>query len=222
MPVARLLSIPWSFVDDERVQLWTWRTPHFEARIAAESARFSWHVRDLVSVVDDLGRLLMEGRTDDFAEAERGLREVIGKSYPYRYGYAGYAGSLATTFRIGSGQRIDFSQFGAATMIVTLRMPDGREQSYTGTLDTLHHEVTLTPRSGRVLRIKPSCILRIAGENGRRAADVTQADPTYTGIGRIYRGSVEVGCTGRSGYLQHTIDHVADPCPVHEEASRRG
>lgn len=220
MPMGQLLSIPWSFIDNEFMRLWTWRTNHFEARISADQRSHAWEIVDFVNSSDGNGRFLMEGRHSEFIDAENSIREHIGKSYPYRLGYSTYAGALATTFTIATGKSIDFGSFGAQEMTLNVMTTDGQERSYTGRIDTLHYEVTVTPSNGRTLKIRPTYIVSVT--HGGREAEPQQALTNgYTGIGRMYRGTVDPGCTGSPGYMPNTIDHTGVACPIHEEATFR-
>ncbi len=220
MPVASLNPIPWTYIDNEVLRLWSWRTPHFEARITADANSFMYEIVDYSNSDDGHGRFLHEGRCAEFREAENSVREHIGKAYPYRYGYAPYAGRLATTFTIATGESIDFAQFGQREMTVTIMTPSGKEQSFTGRLDTLHYEVKVIPQGGKPLKIRPSYIVRVSTPGSDKPvasdAEALMGPAQYTGIGRMYRGGVEMGCTGKPGYLPNTVDHHADSCPVHE------
>ena len=212
-----LEPVPWTFVDHELLKVWTWLTPHFEARVTAEQNSFSWEVNDYISGVDGEPRFLTEGRSREFAEAETAVREVIGKSYPPKHGYGSYAGALATTFTIATGERVDFGLFSGSRAVVTVRLPHGI-QSFLGHVMVVHYEVIVTPEHGAPVKIQPAHIVKVVGEGGSSA---TEASAAYTGVGRIYRGSVRRGCSGTPGFLPDTIDHHGPACPVHEDAATR-
>lgn len=214
-----LRPIPWSFVDHDLMKVWTWRTEHFEARVSADFNSFSWEILDLMTSPDGEGRFLTEGRAKDFAVAENEVREIVGKSYPLKCGYGPYAGAFATTFRIATGENIDFGAYVGSRSVVTVRLPTGVEQSFIGDLRVVHYEIHLTPAVGNPLRILPGHIVKVAGEGGANRSSVSDS---YTGSGRLYRGEVIVqGCNGRLGFFPGTIDHTGDACSVHEDTRPR-
>lgn len=214
---AGVRAIPWAFFDHDLMKMWVWRTDHFEVRVSADFNSFNWVVTDLIANPEQ-GRFLTEGRTREFQEAEEEVRETIGKSYPIKYGYGEYAGPLASTFTIATGERIDFGQFVGHRTIVTVRLPGGAEKSFVGSVRAVNYEVHVSPDAGSPVRIQPSHIVRVAGEGGKRV--VTAATSTHTGMGRLHKGGVGRGCTGRPGFLPDTVDHTADACPVHEDNLR--
>jgi hypothetical protein len=208
-----LRAIPWAFIDHDLMKIWVWRSDHFEARITADINSFSWEILDLMASPD--GIFLTEGRSKDFNDAENEVREAVAKSYPPKYGYAAYAGPLATTFTIATGERVDFGTFAGMRAIVTVRLPNGNHQSFLGTVRVVHYEIHLTPDTGQAIRIQPAHIVKVAGEGGTARTD---ANSSFTGMGRIYKGKIPRGCTGKPGFLPDTIDHTGDRCPVHEDS----
>lgn len=213
-----LVAIPWRYVDLDLLEVWLWETEHFEAKVTAEPNSFSWDVSDLVVSDDGHPRWLTGGRTVDFASAEQALREVIGKSYPVRFGYRPYAGDLATTFVVATGRALDLGPFHGTRALVTVRMPGGSDQSFLGQCTIEHYEMLLALDSGQRLRIQPSYIVGVTGENG---ASSTSTGSAHVGIGRIYRGRFVPGCTGTPGFLPDTIDHAGARCQVHEASVPR-
>lgn len=207
------LPIPWAFIDHELMKRWIWRTSHFEATISADLNSFSWEINDLVASPD--GRFLTEGRARNFNDAQNEVREAIGKSYPTKYGYAPYAGVLATTFTIVGGEAINFGAFSGKRVVVTVRMPNGSAQSFVGTLRVVHYEVHVTADNGGAVKIQPAHIVKIAGEGG--GSQKGPARSTFTGMGRVHTGAAQRGCTGVSGFMPNTVDHQGDHCPVHED-----
>lgn len=212
-----LTPIPWKFIHSDVMKMWQWETPHFEARVTADVNSFAWEIYDLISRGGE-PMFLVEGRTREFHESEMAIREMIGKSYPAKFGYASYAGALATTFTLATGERIDLGRFNGTRVVVTVRLPNGLNQSFIGLMTVVHYEVHLTPEAGTPVRIQPSHIVKIAGEGGTAAQD-----SSYTGIGRIYRGTPTRGCTGVPGFMPETIDHTGPtPCPMHEDTRQYG
>jgi hypothetical protein len=228
---ARLAeSIPWTFTDAPGILLWTWVTEHFSARITGtevanddqvEGRRiirsYSWDVSDLMRTNQGLPRLLVEGASPTFEEAEALVREHVGKLYDPRLGYRRYAGPLAFTFTLSTGERLDVSEYVGTRCTVTVLMPDRSQRSVTGDLDVQHYKWRLsTPE--QVLEIVPEHVMRISNrsEAAERATAITRND-TYSGIGRLYNEDPRRGCTGRPGFTVGTVDHAGAPrCPVHE------
>jgi hypothetical protein len=211
-----LPAVPWAFLDSELMKVWVWRTDHFEVRVNADVNSFSWEILDLMASSE--GRFLTEGRARDFAGAENEVREAIGKCYPPKYGYGRYAGSLATTFTLATGERLDFGLFAGTRAVIVVRLPDGREQPFVGSVRVNHYEIWLTPDTGSTVRIQPAHIVRVTGEGGGAAA---AAKTAYTGVGRLYRGALVRGCNGKPGFMPDTVDHIGDACTIHEDAATR-
>ena len=217
---AGMAAIPWRYVDLDLLEVWLWETEHFEAKVTAEPNSFAWEVGDLVVSNDGLPRWLTGGRAVDFATAEQSIREVIGKSYPSRFGYRPYAGPLATTFLVATGERLDLGPFHGTRALVTVRMPGGADQSFLGHCSIQHYELVLTTDSGHQVKIQPSYIVSVTGENGATAR-ASQSSASFVGVGRIYKGKMVHGCTGSPGFLPDTIEHAGAPCQVHESTVPR-
>jgi hypothetical protein len=211
-----LAAIPWRYVDLDLLEVWLWETEHFEAKVSAEPNAFAWEVGDLVVSNDGVPRWLTGGRAEDFAMAEQAVREVIGKSYPVRYGYRRFANHLATTFVLANGQRVDLGPFHGKRALVTVRMPGGTDQTFLGACTIHHYELMLTPDTGPQVKIQPSYIVSVTGENGAKGKSSPAS--AWVGVGRIYRGQVVRGCTGTPGFLPDTIEHTGATCRVHEES----
>lgn len=213
-PTTGARAIPWAFLDHDVMKMWVWMTDHFEVRVTAGINSYNWVITDLMRSPE--GRFLAEGVTANFGETEAQVRETIGKSYPPKFGYMEYAGALAHTFTIATGERIDFSQFLGQRTIVTVRTPQGQEKSFVGSVRAVHYEVHVSPTAGSAVKIQPSHIIRVVPESGKPTRTAAQA--THTGIGRLYKGPVARGCNGRAGFLPDTVDHTGDACPIHEDS----
>lgn len=219
MSALGLAPIPWRFANTAVAQMWLWEVPEFQAKIDGARNSFHWELSDLVHASNGSPRFLSEGHTATFEEAERQLREAVGKSYPPRYGYRKYAGALATTFRILTGADIDFGPFEGLQTVLTVRTGNGSNVTYHGELHVRNYEITLTMSNGQTVKIQPAHIEKVIGENG--ATRKTQEQTGYTGMGRIYRTSrPQPGCNGKPGFLPNTVDHAGPPCPVHEPTAR--
>lgn len=211
--VSGLAPIPWRFVDTELARMWLWETPHFEAKVSADVNSFSWELGDLVIPNQGMARFLAEGRTADFATAEREVRETVGKSYQARMGYAAYSGDLSTTFTLATGERVNLGEFNGQAVVVTVRLPNGLPKTVVGHARVVHWELHLETPGGSIVRVQPAHITSIVREGGGGASSTAAA---YTGVGRIYRGTIGGGCTGVPGFLPGTVDHLRGSCSVHE------
>jgi hypothetical protein len=210
-----LTPIPWRFQDSALAQMWQWTTPHFQVTVTAEQQRFYWELGDLIMPNQGLPRFLAEGWTNGFDAAEREVREAVGKSYPPLLGYGAYAGALATTFTIATGERINLGEFNGQQVLVTVRLANGLDQTIVGYASVVHYELHIDPPTGGAMKIQPSHIVREGGGSGAKSNN------SYLGIGRMYRGTVTRSCTGKPGYMPNTIDHTGSPCPAHEETLKK-
>jgi hypothetical protein len=222
--------IPWNYTDSPGVLLWTWITDHFVARVTGKEVdnvddasgrrviqSYSWDLSDLTRTNQGLPRLLVEGLAASFEDAERSIREHVGKSYDPRLGYRRYSGALAYTFTLTSGEQVDVRELVGTRCSVTVLMPDRSERTVMGDLAVNHYKWRLTA-SDHVMEIMPEHVVRITNrsEAADRAAAITHSD-LYSGIGRIYREDPKSGCTGKPGFMVGTVDHAGSPrCPLHE------
>lgn len=223
--------IPWQYTDMPGVLQWTWVTEHFVATVRGDEVRgdgieegrrlvrqYRWELGDLIQRQQGLPRMLVEGTASSFDEAESRLREHVGKAYPPSLGYRRFAGPLAYTFTLGSGESVDVRPFIGTRCTAYVLMTDRSERAVTGDFDVHHYEFQLHTPS-EIITIVPEHVVRLSNksEAAEQAARVTRLD-SYTGIGRIYREEKRPGCTGRPGYHAGTVDHAGAPrCPLHEE-----
>jgi hypothetical protein len=207
-----------------------WVTEHFVARVSGtevsddaspEGRRiirsFAWEVSDLVKTNQGLPRLLVEGNAGSFEDAELLIREHVGKLYDPRLGYRKFAGPLAFTFVISTGEALDVSNYIGTKCSVTVLMSDGTERTVMGDLQVRNYKWRLVS-ADQVLEITPEHVVRVTNrsEAAERATAITHGD-YYSGIGRIYRQEPRPGCTGRPGFTVGTVDHAGSPrCPLHE------
>ena len=222
--------IPWTYSDQPGILLWVWRTPHFIARIQGTEVdndgdtsgrriirSYSWDVSDLMRTHQGMPRQLVDGTCSSFEDAERLVREHIGKLYDPRLGYRGFVGPLAFTFTLSTGERVDVSDYVGTRCAVSVLMPDGGTRTVSGDLDVVHYTWRLTTPE-QILEIVPEHVVRITNrsEMAERATAVTRGD-SYSGIGRIYNEEPRRGCSGRAGFQMGTVDHAgARRCPIHE------
>jgi hypothetical protein len=222
--------MPWTFTDSPGVLLWTWLTPHFVARVSGTEVpndddpdgrrvirSYSWDLSDLVRTTQGLPRLLVDGQASTFEEAERSIREHVGKCYDPRLGYRRFAGPLAYTFTLSTGAEVDVSEYIGTRCSVTVLMPDRTESTVTGDFEVTHYKWRLAA-ADRIMEIIPEHVVRITNrsEAAERATVIVRGE-LYSGIGRMYREDPRAGCTGRAGFMVGTVDHAgAERCPIHE------
>ncbi len=223
--------IPWNFTDEPGVLLWTWQSPHFVARIRGTEVAdpsdepdrrlvrsFDWDLSDLVRRHQGLPRVLVEGSARNFDDAELHIREHAGKAYEPGLGYRKYAGVLAYTFTMSTGDVIDVRPLIGTQCVVTVLLPDRTSKTVTGDFSVHHYQWRLTTPLHEI-DVIPEHVVSISNrsEAADRAAEVTRLS-TYTGMGRLYREERRPGCTGRPGFEMGTVDHAGCPrCPLHEE-----
>lgn len=223
--------IPWTFTDAPGLLQWTWITDHLVARISgAEVANdadpsgrrfvraYHWELSDRMQTNQGMPRLLIEGSSPSFDDAEALIREHVGKCYDPRLGYRRFSGPLAFTYTLATGERVDVSQFIGTTCTVTVLQADGSQQAVTGDFDVQHYRWRLRS-AGEVLEIVPEHVTRVSNrsEAADRAAQIAYSS-TYSGVGRIYLEDYRPGCTGRPGFTVGSVDHAGAPrCPLHEE-----
>lgn len=216
-----LVAVPWLFQESPILSLWIWRTQHFEAKIQTDSHgnQFIWEISDLSQGTP---HPLSDGLENGFRECEFAVREVIGKSYPAKLGYKKFAGALSTTFKIFTGERIDFGPMEATQIILTVRTLNKKtnqivERTIAGKLKINNYVLEVSPDHGQTVRIPPTHILSVQREYGGHAEEKKE-NPFNNRLLRIYQGKVTIGCSGQPGMLPDTVEHPtrAPHCPIHE------
>lgn len=218
--------VPWQYTDQASTVQWTWLTEHLVARIWADAIEldgerhvrsYAWEVCDRMTVGDGLPRLLVEGQASTFVEAERCVREHVGKAFDPRLGYRDYAGTEATTFTLASGERRDLGPLLGSRCHVTVILEGGERAVVSGDLSVRNYSIVL--REGDRTRVLvPEHIASVSHRSAaaERAAGLV-VDRRHAGFGRIYRAEWSPGCTGMPGFEVGTVDHgSAGPCPLHE------
>jgi len=231
-------NIPWAYTDQQGVLMWTWVTEHFVARIAGAEVSgpeeatetltagagrryvrsYHWDIADRMRTHEGVPRMLVEGGTSDFASAEKLVREHVGKLYDPRLGYRRFAGNLAFTFQISTGDLVDVSSMVGTLCTVSVLMPDGTQQTAVGTLEVSGYRWHVK-RGDSITKILPEHVLSITNrsEVAERAHRAARKD-LYAGVGRIYRDEPVPGCSGVAGFAPLMVDHAGAPrCPIHEE-----
>lgn len=205
-------EVPWEY-SEHMIKMWRWLTPHFDAQVKsdAEGIRFIYSVTDLtrgkrVPLVNDFAQ--------SFPSAEQKILEFIGKSYPPAAGYRPYAGNLATTFLIGTGESIDFGPHEGSRVIITVKTPEGK-QTITGSLQVKNHDVEILTENRSTVVIPPVLITSVRHEYSNDSGKPTEAKRQSNN--RIVPGKHQTGCTGKPGFFDNTVEHspTAPWCPVH-------
>jgi len=224
-----LPEIPWIFTDAAGLLMWSWVTEHFAARIQGRESQdpdnprlrnvvsYHWELLDLMRTHQGVPRQLLEGTRAGFDEAERAVREHVGKCYDARLGYQGFAGRLAHQFTLATGEHVDVTALIGSRCAVTVLMADGTSRTVAGDFSVDRYRWRLETASERLL-IVPEHATRITNrsEIADSAARTVRHD-TYTGFGRMYAEEPGPGCSGRPGFTMGTVDHAgAAPCPIHE------
>lgn len=203
----KTLSVPWEFGESSFIKTWSWETEHFDAQIKADDLRFIYLVVD-----KSRGgrRLILDGIANSHEEAEGFILEMIGKAYPLKLGYRKYAGIYATTFRIYTGESIDFGPFEGRKVSIKVKDKQGLVKMYSGLLQLDHFSIVLTDHHKKT-KIPPSFILEVKPE-------MSTTDFERIGKGRTVKGEPVGGCTGIAGFRKGTVDHGPNApfCPIHQ------
>jgi hypothetical protein len=162
-------------------------------------------------------RVLVDGTSQSFLEAELRLREHIAKCYDFRLGYAAFTGNLAYVFTLATGEAIDVRALVGKRCSVSVLMADRSERTVAGDFQLARYRWRIATSDG-ILEIVPEHVTRIANgsDAAQQAVQIVHHD-SYTGIGRMYREEPRPGCSGRPGFTVGVVDHAgAIPCPIHE------
>jgi hypothetical protein len=212
-----LKPIPWIFKENPMLKSWSWETDLFDAKILMTKGIDSptW------TVVDRSGTPptpLGMGEELSFQEAQDAILELIGKSYPVRYGYWAYAGKLATTFIVKNGQKVDFTPYIGSSVIIEAynKRDPSRPAVLIGTLSVSHFNIELKTDRERILVIPPAFIISV-----KKEFDTSGNVQVKEQVGgkRLFREEWRPGCTGSPGYLQGTLVHNPNDvfCPIHDK-----
>jgi len=213
-------QIPWTFVENDRVKLWVWKTKDFEVQIFAEGEtnskkNFAWKITDKTQ-----GRDIPfdSAIASTFQECVDAVLELIGKSYKPILGYQAYAGELATTFTIATGQRLDFAPLVGEKMIVKVLEDDGSEKVVVGALQIENYSVQIRTDDNNATVFPPERIKDLQKEFAGVSV-LTSLDQTKSSskMKRVFHTEYTRGCTGQPGFKPGTVTHSpSDPyCPIH-------
>lgn len=176
-----LPPIPWAHSTAELGSVWRWETPDFFVVVNGDGRSFYWVLSDTSVDPEAEAKVIGDGQAATFEQAERSIRETIGKAYPPRMGYLHFAGPLATTFVLADGQAHDLEEFIGRRVQVTIaeRGWDGKECR--GVASVEHYDLVLTTPE-EITRISPSYIMKIEPDGVGSAPAVKQASLLEKGI----------------------------------------
>lgn len=203
------------------MKAWEWDTTHFNATVRSDGERFFYLLLDRTQGIE---RSIASGDALRFEEAEELLKESIGKTYPTRLGYQVYTGAAGTSFRIYTGEMLDFQDFDGSVVEIEAIGKNEKVHLFSGTLRLAGYEVFLYPDSKTKIKIPPSFIYKIHKSDGRARPAVTAGKTTRditagskSEISRTVQGRFTVGCTGMEGFKAGTVSHLPDSpyCPIH-------
>lgn len=203
-----LPGIPWSHSATGMGSAWRWETPHFIVTITGDHHSCYWVLTDKTSGSE---RILADGRAANFQDGEKQVRESIGKSYPPSFGYAKYAGPLASTFMISTGESIDFTPYLGEWVNVEAYGEGGQTVTLQGLASVKHYDFVVTDK-GQAYHITPAYIVSVST---RKRSSLNDAPATKLNS-RTVPGTVTPGCTGRAGFMPNTVEHPFGFCPIHE------
>lgn len=217
--------IPWKYKDINFVKSWEWETAHFTASVRSDGERFFYMVLDKTQ---GLERSIASGDSLTFEESETFIKEAIGKSYPPRLGYQPYTGSAGTSFRIYTGEVVNFQEFDGSIVVIEAIGKNEEKHSFTGTLRLSGHDIFMYPDSKTKIKVPPSFIYKIYKEDGRRSNTLQQSSKVGTTrdikvantkpASRTVPGKRVTGCTGIDGFKVGTVSHPPNAayCPIHK------
>lgn len=208
-----LPPIPWAHSTSDFGSIWQWETSAFLVTVNGDQKSVYYQIAD--RMVDAKNpKPFADGQASSFEQAERAIRETIGKAYPASMGFQQYAGNLATTFMLGNGQRVDLGLYVGRRVTAKVASREGQTEEYTGVASVKHYDFVLT-EGEEAIKITPSYILEIKTHGGNPIQPpVAASSPTS---GRTFQGKVSPGCTGIAGFIPGTVEHYKGACPIHED-----
>lgn len=176
-----LPPIPWAHSNSDLGSVWRWETPDFFVVVNGDGRSFYWVLSDTSLNPEAEPRVVGDGQAATFEQAERSIRETVGKAYPPRMGYLHFAANLATTFILADGQQHDLEQYSGrrVKVMVAPRGWDGKECRGVASID--HYDFVLTTPE-EVTRILPSYIMEITPDGVGTKAPKATPTPLDKGI----------------------------------------
>lgn len=208
LPGTALTPIPWAHSTTDFGSVWEWETPHFIVTVTGNERSCYYRIMDKSSGEP---KPYADGQTASFAQAEKLIRATIGKAYPPVLGYGEYAGHLATTFMLGTGEEADLAVYVGRPIVVEVN-DHGTVAAYRGIGGIDCYYLTLSV-DGETLLVNPNRITSIRPADGVRTSHTRGSSAI---AGRAYQGDVVRGCTGSAGFIPGTVEHFGLPCPIHE------
>ncbi len=172
--------------------------------------RMSRQEEYLPDVMEDYveGEIFANGQTMKFSDAEAGVRETVGKSFADTLGYHWWAGRLAYTFTIATGERVDFEPYlGLRGRVKVFIDEEGTIEEYSGVIQVRNYDVLVETMDG-VFKLRPSYIASVESSHTH---GLNKAKKT-----RTVKGFVEPGCSGKPGFIWGTVEHDGPQCGLHE------
>ncbi len=214
--------IPWIMKSSAIVSSWSWETEHFIATVLAEGLSerkmYTWKIADKSS-----GHPVPfeSNTTGSFDESVEELLDVIGKAYDRKLGYQAYAGTLATTFKVFDGRKIDFGPIIGRNVTMYIKNDADLDDDIilNGQLDVDHYDITIHTSDNTLTRVPPSYVKIINDEFSlSNALDENEINGRVSKNGKIFQGDWQRGCTGKPGFNPHTVVHGPGDqfCPIHQ------
>lgn len=227
-------QIPWDYTSTMEYQIWKWVTEHFTATIRTTvnpevdaltqkefqtlSGESSGYRRGVYSsVITDVTRgrkqIILNEIAFSFDDAVKQILETVGKAYPATTNYREYAGDLATTFTIADGRRVNFGPLEGTKVVLTVNTEQGPKK-IAGSLLVKNYKIEIVVESGGKAVIPPFVITDVDTDGKKQLKDLIVKESRR---GRTVKGVMSMGCTGKSGYFEGTVDHPFGSrwCPVH-------
>ena len=160
--MATRKPIPWLYTETKGFRTWTWETPQFRAKIIGEGASETQSISWQIIEKSDKGEFIFENsQSRNFREAELEVAETVAKSWDRKYGFTEFAGDLAYTFAIATGDRINFEPYiGERVRMTYSSNYDVAENK--GLLGIKNYDVLLKQDDGKVVVIPPGAIREIS------------------------------------------------------------
>lgn len=227
-------QIPWEYTSTMEYQIWKWVTEHFTAMIRttvnpeadalaqkefqtlsgeSSSPRRGMYSSVITDVTRGRKQIILNEIAFSFDDAAKQILETVGKAYPVTTNYREYAGDLATTFTIADGRRINFGPLEGTKVVLTVNTEHGPKK-ITGSLLVKNYKIEIVVESGGKAVIPPFVITEVDTNGKKRLEDLIMSESQHD---RTVKGVTSMGCTGKAGYFEGTVDHPFDSrwCPVH-------
>lgn len=207
-----LQVIPWIHSVSDFGSVWIWETPHFIVTVNGGD-RSCYYVISSKSADGVTLKPFSDGQASTFEQIELLIRAAIGKAYSPKLGYSAFAGSLATTFTISTGVKVDLGIYSGLEVEAKVYNKDGEDEIYIGVVSIEHYDLVIT-KDSKAVRIPPSYIRSISLLN-----DITQKE-IPSKLNRMFYGEISKECNGKPGFIPGVVEHYGALCLVHESQSK--